>query len=195
MKFRHCGIGLAMLAAGCRTAPNVQTQAPSEPPPVRILQFYAEPVVAKGETTKLCYGVENAATLKLDPPVERVWPAVARCFPVSPEKATRYTLTAVDAQGRQVSQTVDIRVGPARPRIIEVSINKLEVKAGEEVTVCYHAANAVSVDAGPGRWLTTRDPQKGCLSDRPRKSTTYQVRVTGAGGDTDQEKVSVTVRP
>src|SRR6476661_5573530 len=90
-----------MLLAGCATPDKPAAKpAASDESPVRITQFYAESVVAKGETTNICYGVENAATVKLDPPVERVWPAVARCFPVDPAKASKYTLTAANAQGR-----------------------------------------------------------------------------------------------
>ena len=102
-----------MLLAGCASPDKPAAKpAASEESPVRITQFYAEPVVAKGETTNLCYGVENAASVKLDPPVERVSPAIARCFPVDSVKVSKYTLTAADAQGRTVSRSIAIRTGP-----------------------------------------------------------------------------------
>src|ERR1700759_4880884 len=62
---------------------------------LRILQFYArEREIISGEKSLVCYGVVNAEVVRLDPPVEKVWPAVSRCFTVTPAQNTRYTLTA-----------------------------------------------------------------------------------------------------
>ena len=47
----------------------------------------------------MCYGVANAKTVSIDPPVEGVWPSVARCLNVSPRRTTVYTLTASDGAG------------------------------------------------------------------------------------------------
>ena len=77
----------------------------------KILNFYPNPGLIKtGETGKLCYGVMSAKSVKLDPPVERLHPSLARCFEVSPEKTTTYTLTATDTAGRSISQTATIEV-------------------------------------------------------------------------------------
>lgn len=79
----------------------------------KILNFYANPgVLSPGETGKLCYGVMSAKAVVLDPPVERLHPSLARCFEVSPEKTTTYTLTATDATGTSVSQAVTVEVSP-----------------------------------------------------------------------------------
>src|SRR5215467_8545258 len=65
---------------------------------VKILQFYAEAAhISPGGHTLLCYGVVNAKAVKLDPPVESVWPALSRCFQVAPAGTTRYTFTAEGA--------------------------------------------------------------------------------------------------
>lgn len=194
-RFFLLSVALALAACTPAPAPRVTGTQEQQPGAVRITQFYAEPVVAKGEKANLCYGVENAKSVKLDPPVEKVWPAMARCFPVDPSKASRYTLTAEDASGRSVSQFVEIRVGPPRPRIIEISVNKTEVKPGELVALCYKAANATSVDAGPGKWVSSHTNDQGCLSDQPQKTTTYHVKITGGSGQTDAEQVTVVVRP
>jgi len=101
---------------------DATSQAPRvEPDPmaaygtsVKILQFYAQKrEVAAGEKALLCYGVVNATTVRLDPPVEKMWPAVSRCFQVTPEKTTHYTLTAESAQHTTVSESIDISVSPA----------------------------------------------------------------------------------
>ena len=184
----------ALAIAGCSREPAVtSTPAPPEDPSVRITQFYAEPAIARGEKTSVCYGVANAKTVKIDPPVESLWPTVARCFPVSPVKDTTYTLTAQDAAGKSVSQSIEVRVGPPKPKIIEVSVNKMSVKRGEEVVVCFKASDATAVEIGPGRTVARRGNEFGCVSQRPDKTTTYRVKATGAGGQTDSEQVTVTV--
>ena len=77
-----------------------------------ILAFYAAPgTIRPGQAASLCYGVRNAATVRLDPPVEEVWPTMSRCIQVSPHKDTEYKLTAADAAGHAVSQSLVIRAG------------------------------------------------------------------------------------
>jgi hypothetical protein len=76
-----------------------------------IQSFYGSPgVVKRGETAQLCYGVANAKTVKLEPQSEPVWPSYSRCVDVKPTKTTTYTLTAQDANGHSVMQTLEIKV-------------------------------------------------------------------------------------
>jgi hypothetical protein len=88
------------------------------PPPdygseVKILQFYAAPsVVAKGRQAILCYGVANAKTVRLEPAAEAVWPSLNRCLYVAPQRDTRYTLTAEGADGKRVTESIEIKVRP-----------------------------------------------------------------------------------
>jgi hypothetical protein len=77
---------------------------------LKILQFYAPPTIAKGQTGKLCYGVVNAKTVTLDPPVDRMWPALTRCIEITPRKDTVYTLVATDAGGHSIHQEVTVQV-------------------------------------------------------------------------------------
>jgi hypothetical protein len=78
---------------------------------VKILQFYTGArEIAPGQKAEVCYGVVNAIALQLDPPVERVWPAMSRCFNVAPVRSTRYTLTAEDAKHTTVSKSIEIAV-------------------------------------------------------------------------------------
>jgi hypothetical protein len=78
---------------------------------VKILQFYAREreIVPDGKAL-VCYGVVNATAVRLDPPVERVWPAVSRCFEVAPAKSTRYTLTVEGREHTTVSESIEIVV-------------------------------------------------------------------------------------
>ena len=78
---------------------------------LKILQFYAPAgEIAAGQKVLLCYGVVNATAVRLDPPVESVWPSVSRCFEVKPAKTTRYTLSAEGAGGATASESVQIIV-------------------------------------------------------------------------------------
>ena len=80
---------------------------------VEIVQFYAGAgTIAKGQKGLLCYSVVNATGVRLDPPVESVWPSFSRCFQVEPTRNTRYILTAEGADHKTVSQTVDLVVKP-----------------------------------------------------------------------------------
>jgi hypothetical protein len=76
-----------------------------------ILGFNA----AKGEVPPggrvvLCYGVSNAAQVKIEPGVEPIKPALSHCLNVFPRKTTTYTLKAEDAKGNTKSASLTIRV-------------------------------------------------------------------------------------
>ncbi len=76
-----------------------------------ILAFYAAPAtIRRGEAAQLCYGVSNAVSVRLDPPVESLRPSYSRCVDVSPQKDTTYTLTAEDLQGHAKTATAMVRV-------------------------------------------------------------------------------------
>jgi hypothetical protein len=76
-----------------------------------ILNFYATPpLIKRGETAQLCYGVSNAKAVRLDPPAGNVWPSEARCIQIEPTKTTIYALTAVDAGGNTKTATVTLQV-------------------------------------------------------------------------------------
>jgi hypothetical protein len=78
---------------------------------LKILSFYASPgLIRRGEKALVCYGVANAKSVRLEPAVERVWPSTSRCFPVTPERETRYTLTAEDGAGRTATQSFVLQV-------------------------------------------------------------------------------------
>jgi hypothetical protein len=76
-----------------------------------IRTLYVSPkTIHRGETAQLCYDVDNAKTVTLDPPVAEVWPSHTRCFDLTPTKTTSYTLTIKDASGKTVSQSIALEV-------------------------------------------------------------------------------------
>jgi hypothetical protein len=77
---------------------------------VKILNFYGPRQILPGGDATICYGVVNATAVRLDPPVERLWPALSRCFEVKPPKSIRYTLTAEGKKHTTVSNSFEIAV-------------------------------------------------------------------------------------
>src|ERR1017187_453575 len=90
------GIALAASAvlAGCSSPEKraaVATVVPAAPPEgARITQFYSTLAqVGRGEKALVCYGVENATAVWLEPPRHELSVAQARCVDVSDRKSTR----------------------------------------------------------------------------------------------------------
>lgn len=78
---------------------------------LRILGFAATPgVIRVGGHASLCYGVNGAKSVRLEPPVEEVWPALTHCVEVSPRRDTEYKLIAEDAAGQTVSENFVLKV-------------------------------------------------------------------------------------
>ncbi len=67
-------------------------------------------LLKRGDHTQLCYGVENAKTIKLDPPIAEVKPTYRSCIEIAPKKTTTYTITADDGKGHAKSQSLTVRV-------------------------------------------------------------------------------------
>jgi len=66
----------------------------------KIISFYASPgEIHRGDTVTMCYGVSNAKSVSVDPPIGEVWPSVSRCMQITPKKTTKYTFTADDGKG------------------------------------------------------------------------------------------------
>lgn len=190
------------MAAGCSQSPPSKASKPaaseSEPEPLKITEFYASPPeLARGEKTLLCYGVEHAKSVWLSPPRQELFPSPNRCIEVTPEKTTTYTLTAQNDRGQSATQAVTISVGAAKPpkvHIEEVTVTSLSIKPGADVGICYKVQHAQSVSIAPGGYRSGPGDH-GCTVEHPAHTTTYVVTATGASGDRDEQKVTVTVKP
>ncbi len=171
--------------------PGTQEKKAAPPAAAKIMNFYASPPsIHKGEEALLCYGVENAQWVKLDPPVEKLTPSFTRCFSVKPEKTTRYTLSVEGA-----SQGADVTVGPPAPKPVEMIrlfvVDKPEAAAGEQVTLCYGLVKAKSAELN-GKSVPVSERR--CFQEQVRASTTFRLVVTGEDGKQQEADLSVKVK-
>lgn len=80
---------------------------------LKILHFYASPgAIRRGERANICYGVYGAKSVRIEPHVEELHPAVARCLQVSPSTSIRYKLVAEDSEGHTAIQSFVLKVVP-----------------------------------------------------------------------------------
>jgi hypothetical protein len=78
---------------------------------IRFTTFGADSgLLKRGEPTELCYGVVNAKSVRLDPPVEQIKPSYHHCLEITPKKTTTYTITADDGAGHTKSESLTIQV-------------------------------------------------------------------------------------
>ena len=180
---RTLGVGTALFLVACSTKPSA---------PVKITRFEPEQhLIPRGLTDRLCYSVENAERLAIDPPVSDVpYPADAHCLEVSPRRSTAYTLTAWSADGNSVTRTAEIKVGNPPPRVYDLKASPLTVQRGGPVRVCFKVENAKHVKAAPGKF----DSKVNCVADRPQKTTIYRITALGSDNEEDTGTVTVSVR-
>jgi len=173
---------LALLAVACSRQPKDAA---------KITRFEAMPqLVPSGMTGQLCYGVRNAFRLELTPAVEELLPVEVRCFEIHPKADTTYTLVAFGEDGTTDKKTTLVKVGPAAPKVADLRAEPEHVKRGQRVRVCFKATGYQSLKVHPGKL----NPDNTCLTDMPKKTTTYTVTALGANREEDSGTVIVTVR-
>lgn len=67
-------------------------------------------LLKRGAHTQLCYGVENAATVKIEPTIGDVRPSYRKCLEIAPQATTTYKITAEDGKGHSKSESLTVRV-------------------------------------------------------------------------------------
>jgi hypothetical protein len=108
----------AVALLGALWALNSVQKTPIRNGEVRILRFYASVgVVLTGEAAELCYGVENARSVRMSPPVAGLYPSSRRCLQVVPEHTTHYTILAEGYDGKVAMQslTLPVQTTPEAP--------------------------------------------------------------------------------
>ncbi len=160
---------------------------------VKVLNFYSSSgEVTKGDQAVICYGVANARAVRLEPAVAELEPALNRCFSVAPERTTTFKLIAEGRNGANASAEFAIKVNPAPPRILFVTISSRELKRGEKFLMCYGVENATDVHITPGTKL--QPSEKMCVMWFPVLTTKYTLTAASADGRTDKETFTVKVK-
>lgn len=161
---------------------------------VKILSFYATAgEIRDGDPEIICYGVQNARAVRLEPPLEQLTPALTRCFWAEPHRNSQYKLVAEGFDGRQVSESFKVRVKPALPSILFFAVSHKEIVRGDAVTLCYGVAHTDSVELAPIGW-SLAPVAKNCARFYPKITHNYTLVARGVEGSTDQERFTVKVK-
>jgi hypothetical protein len=130
---------------------------------------------------------------------------MSRCFTVNPRTATRFTLTAIGKDGKEVTKDLELKVGKKSaptagtqtagegPQILFFLAPSPEIPAGMPATMCYGVAGASSVtvtpDVGP-----VEAKQKFCATVKPQKTTTYTLTAKDAAGHSATQDLTIKVK-
>ena len=201
-------VPLVLLLAGCGQAPPTprsSKEAPKETlAQVKILQFYAGSLqVARGDSVKLCYGVEDAASVRIEPLVEQIKPGYNRCIDVTPARTTTYRLVAEGVNGGTLSESVTVEVVAASqtPAVVAdspklftlVFASATEVSSGQPATLCYGAPEASSVTVEPAV-QELKPAKRFCFTVTPTQTTTYTLTAESRSGRREAERLTIKVR-
>jgi hypothetical protein len=168
---------------------------------VKILQFYARDAsVTEGTPSVICYGVVNARSVRIEPPVEGVSVSPNRCVEVTPVRDTRYTLTAEGGDGHTISESFVLPVKPdveMLPGITSFRIenHKPDYRGRQVFLISFGARNVETVDIDPPAFPTLHGSPFGSFYVAPEKTTTYTLTVTGKRGHKAKRQLTVQVPP
>jgi hypothetical protein len=148
--------------------------------------------VLEGRQGIVCYGVENARSVRMTPPVEKLTPVLVRCFWVEPTVDTTYTLNAEGRDGREVSQSFTLHYKKAPPSILFVGLSHRDIERGDPVTVCYGVDYADAVRLRPVG-LPLRPLKKDCTRFYPKVTSKYTLEAAGPNGPPAHETFTIKV--
>jgi hypothetical protein len=166
---------------------------------VKILQFFArDGAITDDQSTVLCYGVVNAKSVRMDPPVATVYPALNRCVDVAPRRDTKYTLTAEGNDGKTVTAEFTLKVGPDvanLPRITSFEVAKHTVEQGKHYfTISFSFENARTVMIDPPVFKPLEDSAPfGNWTVTPETTTTYTLTVVDKKGRKASKQLTIEV--
>ncbi len=186
---------LLVLLVACGSAPLSDHAKQQTSQRARILQFYgANTQVVKGQPLTICYGVEDAQSVRMEPPEVELGLSRNRCFAVSPKQNTTYMLIAKGTDGQEVQQPFPVRVVAAsQPVQLIRSFDVMPAKAGLSVNLCYQTKGVVSLTLSPA--LAPVEPAEHplCVPVPITQQTTFLLTATDSSGNVD--RMQVTAKP
>lgn len=167
---------------------------------LRILQFYLpEGDITEGSPALLCYGVLNARSVRIEPSVEGVGPALNRCVEAAPERTTRYTLIAEGEDGPVASESLVLKThaDPATlPNIKAFRIMRSASDGGRSVyLLTFTAENAEWVPVEPRAFPPVHRAPDGRFYVMPERTTTDTLTVEDARGRKVEQRFTLEVPP
>ena len=124
----------------------------TQPGPVRIIQFYASVgTLTAGQKALLCYGVENAKSVRIAPISQEVYPSYSHCVEIGPVHTTHYTILAEGFDGQVVmkSFTLPVQAVPPAPRTFNYAQRVPRIIVPEEAEVRVESpAETTAAEAG-----------------------------------------------
>jgi hypothetical protein len=167
---------------------------------LRILQFYSPSNgLIEGEQTTLCYGVINARSVRMEPPVDGVGVSLNRCVAISPQRETTYKLIAEGADGKTVSQSVTVSTRAdtsTLPRVQSFKMEKVIFEGGRYLyTLAFQAENVAEIHLDPPVLPVLRGTPFGTFYVKPDKTTTYTLTVVDKKGRRASKQLTVKVPP
>ena len=158
----------------------------------QVVTFVANPPnIAAGQSTKLCWQVNNASSISITPGVGSNLNA-NDCATVSPTQTTTYTLTATNATGTiQANATVTVGL----VQILSFTASPVtSTSAGNPVTLTWATNNATQVVLIGSELPQQTLPVNGSLIVAPITNSTYTLTAYGSGGQSVSVTISVFVR-
>ncbi len=162
---------------------------------VNVVSFTAEPAtVPAGGQAQLCYAVENASSVTIEPGVGATRPT-SDCLSISAAETTVYTLTAVGSDGKPITRQITLNVEAALPppEIVRFEVLREPGPGGAsdvQFRLCYEVRNADHAELdNNGGVVVMNEPR--CQQVRPEQTTVYTLSATGAGGRTVSRQVTV----
>jgi uncharacterized cupredoxin-like copper-binding protein len=174
------------------TAPITVTVSPASIP--QVVVFAANPsTINSGQSTQLCWQVNNATTINISGGVGSNL-AANSCQTVSPTTTTTYTLTAINATG-QIQASATVNVGSTQ--ILSFSVSpEFITSQGLPATISWTTTNATSVSLVGGDQASYGNnlPVNGSITVTPQDNTTFTLIAYGPGGTSVTAVLSVYVR-
>lgn len=166
----------------------------------KVTEFKVRPNRIKtGEPVTLCFKVENASRIDIEPGIAKNRPvdSFGPCVQQRPRSTTTYTIIAFNDSGLKSQPGQDtVTVEEPQPlkhaRILFFQPTPQKIKRGERVRLCYGVtdANTTSISPAPGE---VPSAEKNCVDQAPRQSTTYTLKTTGEDNKPETLSESVTV--
>lgn len=150
---------------------------------LKILMFYTStPVIEPGKPLTVCYGVLNAVSVELMPPLEQITPSLNRCIHVDMKGRRTLGLRAAGKNGEQAEAEFTIGLMQPRPKISFVEISTLTPKRGDIVSLCYGTEAATAVRLAPAGPPLIAGPKE-CVRWAPATEKVRLIAESAGGRD------------